>query len=203
MAFWSDASPGVLEAHRGYRFLFRLDTLEEWLCKRVTKPGFSITETQHKFMNHTFFYPGRLEWNAIDVTLMDSAQPDGTSTLMGLVNYMGYIPPENSSGLNGKWPSLSKARGAASLGQVEIISLDAKGNAVSTWKLKNPWIKDVKFGDLSYDSDELLEISLSLRYDYATYRSHTPGSTFGTVGGAVSAKSQFPDKTIEETFTSG
>ena len=31
----------------------------------------------------------------------------------------------------------------------------------------NAWIKDVKFGELDYTSDEMVDVELELRYDYA------------------------------------
>ena len=35
----------------------------------VTKPTFSVTQSQHKFLNHTFYYPGKVgEWNTVTVS---------------------------------------------------------------------------------------------------------------------------------------
>ena len=39
---------------------------------------------------------------------------------------------------------------------------------------KNAWIKDVKFGTLDYSSDELVEVELTLRFDWAIYKSYAP-----------------------------
>ena len=43
---------------------------------------------------------------------------------------------------------------------------------VEQWDLINPIIKSVNFGDLAYDSDELVEYSMTIAYDYAIFKSH-------------------------------
>ena len=40
-------------------------------------------------------------------------------------------------------------------------------DVVEEWVLHGAWIKDVKYGDLSYEDDGMTEISVELRYDYA------------------------------------
>ena len=62
----------------------------------------------------------------------------------------------------------SKPKATSALGAVQILQLDADGNQVETWDLKNPFIKEVKFSELDYENDELSTIDLVLRYDWAT-----------------------------------
>ena len=50
---------------------------------------------------------------------------------------------------------------------VKIYTLDPEGNTVETWILHNPQIKSVSWGDHSYDSDEFVEYSLDISYDFA------------------------------------
>jgi hypothetical protein len=49
-----------------------------------------------------------------------------------------------------------------------IQQIDSEGTQIEKWTLINPWIKSIKFGDLDYSSDELVEISLTISYDSAT-----------------------------------
>ena len=53
------------------------------------------------------------------------------------------------------------------IGQVVIEAIDQAGEPLEEWALQNPFVKSVKYGDLSYDSDELREISIEFRYDWA------------------------------------
>ena len=63
--------------------------------------------------------------------------------------------------------------GPAGVGQssnaqsVRIYTLDPEGNTVETWTLHNPQIKTVNWGDHAYDSDEFVEYSLDISYDFA------------------------------------
>ena len=176
MAFWSDASLGTPEPKRSYRWLLYLGDVPQWVVKKVTKPSFSITETSHTYINHNFYYPGKVEWSEVNVTLVDPASPDAVQTMYNALRASGYSPPENQFDTQ----TISKQRAVNALGQVRIVQLgdqysDESDNGamsagqefVEEWILYNAWIKDAKFGDLDYTSDELVEIELTLRYDYA------------------------------------
>jgi hypothetical protein len=41
------------------------------------------------------------------------------------------------------------------------------GDVVEEWELKGAFIQSVNFGDLSFESSDPAEISVTLRYDYA------------------------------------
>jgi len=45
---------------------------------------------------------------------------------------------------------------------------------VEQWDLVNPIIKSVNFGDLAYDSDELVEYSMTITYDFAIFKAQHP-----------------------------
>ena len=60
------------------------------------------------------------------------------------------------------------------LGIVTITQIDSDGNPLETWTLWNSFIEDVKFGDsLSYGDDELNEVSVTLKYDWARVETTT------------------------------
>ena len=80
--------------------------------KQCTKPSFAIAEATHKFLNHTFYYPGSVTWNDITVTLVDPADPDMAATLSDIVVQSGYTPPTDSNSLS----TMSKAKAAGALG---------------------------------------------------------------------------------------
>ena len=70
--------------------------------------------------------------------------------------------------------TISKEESVAALGSiVKIKQVEHRGgeNAiVEEWELWNPWIKEAKFGDLDYSDDGLVEVELTLRYDWAKIR---------------------------------
>jgi len=40
---------------------------------------------------------------------------------------------------------------------------------VDEWTLNNAFISQVDFGEVSYESDDIVNISLTIMYDWATY----------------------------------
>ena len=53
------------------------------------------------------------------------------------------------------------------LGRVSVEQIDAEGNMVERWTLWNAFIQAIDYGDLDYSADEMSEITLTLRYDWA------------------------------------
>ena len=172
--FW--ATPG-LEPKRAYRWLMRFanngsgDTanIDEWFIKKVTRPSWSLSETKHNFLNHTFYYPGRIEYDELNVTLVDTITPNGAVNMQNLLVASGYIPPDAAARRGANYATISKdgwGTGGAGLANVEIVQLNEMGEALETWQLKNTWIKTCKLSELSYEDDELTNIELTLRYDF-------------------------------------
>jgi hypothetical protein len=164
MAFWTNAT--LQDPKRKYRFLVRLlayDGAATWYAKTVTKPKFSISETSHSYLNHKFHYPGRVEWDTIDVTLVDPVSPDAIANTISIIQRAGYHPPTDANDMS----TMSKVAAVSALKGVIIEQINSKGKSVETWTLKNAFITSVDTQDLSYDADELSEISLTIRYDWA------------------------------------
>ena len=163
MVFWSDATGQ--DPKRQYRWIMRIASIPAYVIKKVSKPSFAVTEVEHKYLNHTYYYPGRVTWNSVSLTLADPINPDVANTLTNIVKNSGYIPALTEADVT----TMSKQAAVNSLGnQIEIVQLDADGNEIEVWKLINPWIKDIKYGDLDYEVDQMTDIILELRYDWAT-----------------------------------
>ena len=56
--------------------------------------------------------------------------------------------------------------GKVKLRQIGTVD-DVPNQVVEEWQLFNPWILDVNFGSLDYASTDMVEISMTLRYDFA------------------------------------
>ena len=59
--------------------------------------------------------------------------------------------------------------GGAPLYSVEIGRKTKPPTVTEHWELHSPVIKSINFGELSYDSDELVEYTMEIAYDYAFY----------------------------------
>jgi len=169
-SFWSDAT---LEPKRKYRFRMLLANNDSYTIKSVKNPTVKISETPHKFLNHTYYYPGRAEWDPIDVTFVDPQNPDQTLKLYKKLRESGYNTPTGRvSALEG----FTKSAATLALGDVQIQTLGPTGGASDTtldiigrWTIKNPFFTNISWGDFSYDSEDMVELSTTIRYDYATY----------------------------------
>ncbi len=160
--FWSNIKA---DPKRQYRFTLNIGNIPVWTVKTATKPKASINVIEQNFINHTFKYPGRLTWDPITVTLVDPMDPDLAKTFMEALRNSGYQYP-TSGNVRG---SISKQKSVLNgLGAITLRMIDADGNPIEEWFLKNPWIADVDFGGtLGYDQDGMSELSLTIQYDWA------------------------------------
>ena len=195
MPFWNLASS---EPRRAHRFLLNLPNLgdyREYLCKTVTKPAYTISETEHKFMGNTYYYPGAVSWDAVTAQLVNAVDPDGNTVLMEALYRGGYMDPNQQDAFfNGLAPegfaasagpgTPNKADALEALGDVIIRELNGEGRQIGIWTLKNPFITNVKFGDLDYSTEDLLNIDLTFRYDFALYTA-ADGGEIGQEGSAL------------------
>ncbi len=165
MAFWSDKS---VEPKRKFRWLLYWTGVPQFVIKSVKKPSYTVATTPHQFLNYEFNYPGRVTWEDIQITLVDPVQPDSTKSLYKILENSGYVIPSNYQ--EAAAATISKEGMVDALGtEIKLSQLDAAGNQfIETWIVKNPLITSVDFDTLDYSSDELLNITVNIKYDYAT-----------------------------------
>ncbi len=173
--FWSsdfNGTTALKDPKRKFRFTVSMTGLvatdansnEVWYAKTVTKPSFQIATTEHKYLNHTFYYPGTVSWQDVTLTLVDPQDPDVASSFGSLMEAAKYAVPASSAGLT----TMTKSSLGAAVGTVTIAQLNGEGAPIESWVLKNAIITEMKFGDLEYGADDLTELSLTLKYDWAT-----------------------------------
>ena len=189
MPFWSTnfgENATLKDPKRNHRFIVEFGGIAAtpggavaWYAKTAQKPSFTIAENEHKYLNHTFYYPGGVTWNTVTVTMVDPVDPDMSATFSDIIVQGGYAPPTDVTTLG----TISKAEAATSLGQVTITQLDSDGIALETWTLWNPFISDIKYGDsLDYSNADLTEVSVTLRYDWARVETASDSKKAGSSG---------------------
>lgn len=177
MAFWGEQlGPNSKDPKRKFRFKVEIGDLGSgivWYAKSVTKPELSVpTVTEHKFMGHTFKFPGSVSWNQIECTLVDPVDEDAAKKTLQIFKAAGYIYPDGGyADENNEYAmtTMSKSKAVAALQKFVIYQLDANNNVVEKWELHNAFLTKVSFTELSYDSEDLSEISLTIDYDWATF----------------------------------
>ena len=167
-------------------FRFRVEFGESgpiWYAKKADKPTVSFTEASHNYLNHTFYWPARAEWNEVSITMVDPVSPDLAGNLVDSIQAMGYVIPGGTAN-DIDLASISKKGATAQFGtgdagtsdDIRIIQIDEDGRDLEKWTLKHAWIKEVTFGDLDYGSEDLTEIVVKFRYDWAEFMSNVEGS---------------------------
>jgi len=174
MAFWTDAQ--FEDPKRAYRFLVdigRMPNGATWYAKSCKKPEITISTIEHNFLNHRFYYPGRAEWGEVTITLVDPVSPDAAINTAAIIRASGYNPPKDVTDTT----TISKQASVAAMGSVVISQFDSTGNAIETWTLWNPFLTGATYGELDYSSDEMTEITLTVRYDWAVIETQTASET--------------------------
>jgi len=173
--YWASTNSQPKRAHR---FLFKFGNvtgqdegkLPAWVCSRVTRPSMEITTTEAQYMNHTFKYPGRAKWNNISVTLRDPVDPDASVVLYEWLDKCGYKPPIDAPSTKKALTSFTKKSFAEFFGALLIQSLNGEGDVVEEWGIYNPIITSVNWGEFDYSSEDLINITVDIAYDYATIK---------------------------------
>lgn len=207
MAFWNERT---VEPKRKFRWLLYWSGVPQFVIKSVKKPSYQVSNQAHQFLNYEFYYPGRVTWQPIDITLVDPVQPDSTKSLYKILENSGYIIPHNYT--QAAAATISKKGMVEALGtEIKISQLDADGTApIETWVIKNPLIESVNFDSLDYSAEELLNIQVSIKYDYATIeglaqgpikgRGRSPSGlwSFNTPSGQASSTGAIDDVAVED-----
>ena len=175
--FWTAGLDQVKDPKRNFRFKVSFLGTEPnsggplmqggiWFAKSCTQPSLTFTESSVDFMMHKFYWPAKATWNEVDIVLVDPVVPHATGKLLQIISSSGFKIPTSDS-----FTSVSKTGVSSNLGNVQIDQLDAEGNMNHQWNLIHAWIKEVSFSNLDYGNEELMEITLKLRYDWAEFRS--------------------------------
>jgi len=179
MPFWTSA---LSEPRRAHRFLLTLPNLasvddafryEQYLAKAVKKPSYTVSDTPHKFLGNTYYYPGTVTWEPVNATIVNAVNPDGNKILYDALVGSGYLKPDVQEDVffnPAQDPgTINKFDAVNQLGNVIIEELNGQGGLIGTWTLNNAFITSATFGDLSYESDDILNIEINFRYDWADY----------------------------------
>jgi len=145
--------PNKFEPKRQFRWVFAIEGIDAFLMKTASRPTISTNEVEMPFINHTRYLAGRTTFGTIGVSLYDPIAPSGAQQVMEWVRT--------------HFESVSGRAGYADFYKrdCQIKLLDPIGTVVELWDVKGAFITEAGYGDLSYDSNDASEISLTLRFD--------------------------------------
>lgn len=150
--------PLNFEPLRQNRWVFKFPSdlgIQEWFLKSASRPSITQAEQEIQFLNTSTWVLGRYTWDTIDVVFRDPIGPSCSQAIMEWVR----LGSESPTGRQGYAAGYKR--------DVDLEMLDPTGVVVQKWILKNVFLTNVRFGGLSYDSNEVAEITATLRMDYA------------------------------------
>ena len=169
MSFWTEAS---LEPKRAFRFRIKSDNglnLSKsrgkqdpfwWNAKTVTKPSYSVSSNEYQLINQKFKVPGIVTWEPVNITMASVGRT--AEAFIREIRNLGWNP----DGLDDGVAKQSK-NATTSMGKIRIQQIDGAGIPIETWLLEGAFISRVSFGTLDYSSDDIVEVQITVDYDYA------------------------------------
>ena len=137
------------------RYLMQIDGIPAYLVKTANRPQVTFEEVELHHLNVKRWIKGKADWQDITAELYDPVTPSGAQAVMEWVR----LSHESVTGRDGYADFYKK--------DVTFQVLGPVGDIVEEWKLKGAWCQDVTFGDLDNSSSDPIEISMTMRYDYA------------------------------------
>lgn len=137
------------------RYIMEIDGIQSYLVKAASRPSITFETVELDHINIKRKLQGKGNWEDIEITLYDPIVPSGAQQVMEWVR-LGH---ESITGRKGYADFYKK--------DIDFYMLGPVGDKIEQWKLKGAFINSANFNDVSFDSNEVADISLGLSYDYA------------------------------------
>ena len=137
------------------RFIMEISGISAFTIKTMQRPQITFDEVVLEHMNVTKYVKGKGRWQTLQITLYDPIVPSAASEVIEWIR----LHHESVTGRDGYSDFYKK--------DVTFHVLGPVGDVVEEWTLKGAFIQDATFGDLDFASSDPVEITLTLRYDYA------------------------------------
>lgn len=136
-------------------FVFAIEGIDAFLIKTAARPEITTEEVAISWINSTRYVAGKTTFGAITVTLHDPIAPSGAQQVMEWVR----LHFESVSGRAG-YPDFYKR-------DIQLKMLDPVGTIIQLWDIKGAFLLSANFSEITYEGSDMVEISLSIRYDNA------------------------------------
>jgi hypothetical protein len=137
------------------RFIMEIDGIPAYLIKTSSRPSVNFETVTLDHMNVKRYLKGKASWQAINITLYDPIVPSGAQA----VNEWIRQHHEAATGVDGYASEYKK--------DITFNILSPNGERVEQWVLKGAFIQNANFNTLDFASNEVVDIALTIQYDYA------------------------------------
>ena len=154
-----------------FRFLLRINGVPFALVKNVTRPSPNFSPAKEfQLLNWKFKNPGGIvSWDNISFTIAEVFDNTLVDSVAGIImqkyKTLGYDNPNQVDINNLK--DMNKSDLMASLGDVIIQVIKPDGDVYEQWSLYGAFVSGIKFNDLNYEGNSVLDTTITLTYDWA------------------------------------
>lgn len=149
--------PNRFEPKRNNRWILMIEGIDAYIVKGVSRPKFTLGEKEIPWINSRRYISGNgLKYETMEVKLHDPIAPSGAQQVMEWIR----LHHESISGRAGYADFYKR--------DIQLKMLDPIGTVIELWDIKGAMITAATFGgEMTYESEDLQEISLTLRFDAA------------------------------------
>jgi hypothetical protein len=143
----------AFEPKMANRFILYADGLPAYVVKGVARPTLSQDAKVLNHINVQRYVKGRSVWGPISMTLFDPIVPSSAQSVMEWVR----LHHESVTGRDGYADFYKK--------DITINVLGPVGDKVEEWILKGCIITQATFGELSFDTDDPMQVEVTVQPD--------------------------------------
>lgn len=148
--FYTDFEPALKN-----QFIMEIDGIPSYMIRTAAKPSITFEKITLDHINLKRHVKGKGEWQDISITMYAPISPNGAQMCMEWVR----LSHESLTGRDG-YSSMYKK-------DLDMYQLGPIGDKVEQWKLKGAWISSFAAGDVDWSASDVVEIAVTLTYDYA------------------------------------
>jgi|TARA_R110002074_G_scaffold348276_2_gene518658 hypothetical protein len=137
------------------RFIMYIDGIPAFLVKKISRPNVQFGDVTLDHINVKRKLKGKADWQNVTATLYDPVTPSGAQAVMEWVR----LSHESVTGRDGYSDFYKK--------DIRFNALGPVGDIVEEWIMKGAYVQQANFGEMDWSVDTPVEISLTIRMDYA------------------------------------
>ena len=132
-----------------------IEGIPAYLIKKIDRPSISFGEVVLDHINVKRKIKGKADWQDITAELYDPVTPSGAQAVMEWVR----LSHESVTGRDGYSDFYKK--------DIRFNALGPVGDVVEEWICKGAYCSQANFGEADWSSDAPMNISITIRMDYA------------------------------------
>ena len=137
------------------RFIMYIDGIPAFLVKKISRPNVQFGDVTLDHINVKRKLKGKADWQNVTATLYDPVTPSGAQAVMEWVR----LSHESVTGRDGYSDFYKK--------DIRFNALGPVGDIVEEWIMKGAYVQQANFGEMDWSVDTPVEITLTIRMDYA------------------------------------